>query len=390
MKVCFLVSTYEPDTTGGQGEVVFRLQKSLQELSVDAYVFTSGSRVPGYLHTMRTGSGKRFFYAVSAVYVNWFRKMDFDVINVHQESGLSVIPLLVASRCRAKIVTTLHTSYLSESRSLSRLTGFRPEQAAPTLDEYFVKYLLTPIKVFGTSLDCALSDKIVAVCAKTREECKLDYGIPEEKMTVIYNGVNLIEFNPQITRSKIRSEYSLDDKPVILSVGCGTIRKGIPYLLRSVRDVKAQIPDVRLIVTGPTSYKQQMLSITRDLGIQENVIFSGKVPREELPFYYSACDIVAVPSLQEGFPIVVLEAMASGKPVVASRVGGIPEAIEPGKTGILVDAGNSNQLGRALITLLNDQDLRRRMGREARLVAETRFDWERIAQRYIDEFDSLL
>ena len=111
---------------------------------------------------------------------------------------------------------------------------------------------------------------------------------------------------------------------------------------------------------------------------------------KDLPFYYSACDIVAVPSLQEGFPVVVLEAMASGRPVVASRVGGIPEAIETGSNGILFEPGNVCELTQALVTLLDNECLRRKMGREARLVAESKYDWKKIADRYMAEFKSLL
>jgi glycosyltransferase involved in cell wall biosynthesis len=384
-----VVSSYEPGTIGGQGEVAFKLQKNLLERSVEAYVLTSGTNVQGYPRTVRTGCGKRLFYAVSAVYLNWMRKMDFDVINVHGDSGMSLVPFLAASKCRAKIVTTLHTSHLCERRSIHRLSGFRKEHAHPTIDEYAVKYLLTPIKFFGTYIDCAVSDRIVAVSARTGEECKADYEIPEEKMSVIYNGVDLTEFNPEIARTQVRSKFSLGEKPTILAVGCSTIGKGIPYLLRSMVDVAARVPDARLIVAGSRRYEDQMRSLARDLGIQQSVVFPGLVPREEMPFYYSACDVVALPSTYEGFPVVALEAMASGRPVVASRVGGIAEAIETGSNGILFEAGNVSQLTRALITLLEDEWLRTKMGREARLVAETRYDWKKIADRYMAEFKSM-
>jgi glycosyltransferase involved in cell wall biosynthesis len=389
MKVCFLVSTYEPDTIGGQGEVVRNLQERFLKCSVDAYVLTSGLETPGYPHTIRTHCSRRLFYPVSMTYLNWIRKMDFDVINVHGESGMSIVPLLVASKCRTKIVTSLHTSYLSESESLRGLGMHGVGATKPTLDEHIVRYLLTPTKFFGAFVDCALSDKIVAVCKKTADECKVEYGIPEGKMSVIYNGVDVGRFSPQKKRNVVRDKYSLGDKPVILSVGCGTIRKGIPFLLRSMRDVRDKIPSARLIVVGPSKYKDQMISTTNELGIEENVIFSGAVPREELPYYYSACDIVAMPSLQEGFPVVVLEAMASGRPVVASRVGGIPEAIETGSNGILFEPGNVCELTQALVTLLDNECLRRKMGREARRVAEAKYDWKEIAFRYLAEFKSL-
>jgi glycosyltransferase involved in cell wall biosynthesis len=375
---------------GGQGEVVLKIQKNLLELSQEAYVITSGVNIPGYPNTLRTGGSKRLFYATSAAFLNWIRRMDFDVINVHLESGMGLVPFLTASKSRAKIVTTLHTSYLCERRSIHRLLGFRKEHAHPIIDEYAVKYLLTPIKYLGTYIDCAFSDRIVAVSARTAEECKVDYKIPEEKMSVIHNGVDLTEFNSQIDRTRIRNKFSLGEKPMILAVGCSTIGKGIPFLLRSMVDVVAQLPDAKLIVVGSRRYKDQMQSLAKDLGIQHNVIFPGLVTHNEIPFYYAACDIVAVPSIYEAFPLVVLEAMASGRPVVASRVGGIPEAIETDSNGILFKVGDVSQLTSALISLLGDECLRAKMGREARLTAETRYDWKKIADRYLAEFESLL
>lgn len=375
---------------GGQGEVVLKLQKNLLELSQEAYVITSGVNIPGYPNTLRTGGNKRLFYATSAAFLNWIRRMNFDVINVHLDSGMSLVPLLAASKCRAKIVTTLHISYLCEQHYIERLSGFCKQHANPSLDEYLVKYVLTPVKFLGTYIDCACSDRIVAVSKRTRDECSADYGIPGEKISVIYNGVDLDEFNPQLTRSRIRNKLSLGENPVVLAVGTATIRKGVQYLLRSMLDVTGKLPEARLIVVGSRRYYDQLQSLADYLGIQKRVIFLGPVAREELPFYYAACDVVAVPSTYEAFPVVVLEALASGKPVVASRVGGIPEAIEPGRNGILVDPGDTRQLSDALLTILSDDHIRDGMGRVARLDAESKYDWKKIADRYVAEFKSLL
>jgi glycosyltransferase involved in cell wall biosynthesis len=390
VKVCLIVSTFEPDTIGGQGEVVLKLQKQLLEHSVEAYVLTSGLNISGYPCTVRTGSGKRLFYVASAAYLNWIRKMKFDIINVHLESGMSLVPFLIATKCPAKIVATLHDSYLSEWRSIGRLTTFKKGTASPTVDEYVMKYLLTPVKFLGTYIDCALADRIIAVSARTRDECKTEYRIPAEKMSVIHNGVDLEEFNPQIDRTRIRNRLSLGNQPIILTVGASTIRKGIPYLLRSMASVAGKIRDAKLIVVGSMKYRRQMELLTNELGIQHNVIFPEQVERAELPFYYSACDVVAVPSISEGFPMVVLEAMASGKPVVASRVGGIPEAIQTGINGILFEPGNIPQMTHALLRLLEDDLLRKRMCLNARQIAESRYDWKQVALQYLSEFNRLL
>ena len=390
MKVCFIVSSYEPDTLGGLGEVALKLQRRLLQRSVETYVVTSGMDMVHYPYTMRTKTSKRIFYGAALAYLEWIRRMNFDVINVHLDSGMGIIPLLVASRCRAKIVTTLHTSYLSEWQVIENPAGFRWTHAHPMLDEYIVKYLLTPIKYLGTYIDCASSDRVIAVSKRTAQECKTEYKIPEEKISVIYNGVDTAEFNPLISGTHIRNKYSLLEKPVILVVGTATIRKGVPYLLQSMAEVASKIPNAKLIVVGSKKYLVQLQLLAKDLGILQNVIFPGPVPREELPFYYAACDVVAVPSTYEGFPVVVLEAMASGKPIVASRVGGIPEAVETNSNGILVEPRNPSELTQALITVLENEDLRRDMGEKSRELAEKRFNWERITDEYMSEFKSLL
>lgn len=390
MKVCLVVSTYEPYTKGGQGEVALKLQKQFLDRSEEAFVLTSGPEVQGYSRTLRTGTGKRLFYATSTAYLNWIRKMDFDIINFHLESGMSLAPFLAATNSRAKIVTTVHNSYLSEWRSIGKLDRVPKKYAHPTIDEYAMKYLLTPMKFLGTYMDCALADRIVAVSNSTREECRTEYRIPEEKISVIYNGVDLDEFNPRIPRTRIRSKFSLGENPIILAVGAATIRKGLPYLLQAMPDVIANIPDVKLIVVGSRTYESQLQLLAKDLGIRHNVIFAGPVERDELPFYYSACDVVAVPSVYEGFPVVVLEALASGKPVIASRVGGIPEAVQNGVNGILFEPCDVPELARGVVRLLGDESLRGKMCREARNVAESRYDWKNIALQYLTEFKRLL
>lgn len=390
VKVCLIVSTYEPYTMGGQGEVALQLQKQFLDRSVEAFVLTSGPDLQGYAHTLRTGTGKRLFFATSAAYLKWIRRMNFDIVNFHLESGMSLAPFLAATNSRAKIVTTVHNSYLSEWRSIGKLDGIPGKYAHPTIDEYALKYLLTPIKFLGTYIDCAVADRIVAVSKSTSEECGREYRVSQEKMSVIYNGVDLDEFNPRIPGARIRNKLSLGEKPVILAVGAATIRKGLPYLLQSMPDVITNIPDVRLIVVGSRAYEGQLQLLAKDLGIEGHVIFAGPVERDELPYYYSACDLVAVPSVYEGFPIVVLEALASGKPVVASRVGGIPEAVQNGANGLLFEPGDVPQLTRALVRLLADESLRGKMGREARRMAESRYDWKNIGLQYLKEFKSLL
>jgi glycosyltransferase involved in cell wall biosynthesis len=390
MRICFIVSTYPPTTIGGQGEVVLRLRKQLADYGVEAYVFTSGATIEGYTRTKRTGCGKRLFYAVSAAYLNWFRKMDFDIVNIHGESGMCVAPFLAARKRHTKLVTTLHTCFLDESAALGAIRVDGDVIARPTVDEYLTRYLLTPVKFFGNQVDLKVADRVIAVCEKTKQECIRQHRIPAEKVSVIHNGVDLETFNPSLPREPMRERHCIGESPALLSVGCSTIRKGIFLLLRSLKDVKVMVPDVRLIVVGGTNYLSRMMSVASGLGVRENVIFAGNVPNETLPYYYSACDVMVLPSLQEGFPVVMLEAIASGKPVVASRVGGVPEGIRSGENGMLFSPGNVGELSGSILALLQNAALRKRMGEQGRRIAEKKYDWRNIGREYMREFESLV
>ncbi len=389
MRVCLVVSTYPPGVIGGQGEVAYNLQKFLPRYGVDAEVFTSGEADPKYPHTIRVNGGKRGFPLRSIPhYIGQVRKMGFDVLNIHAESGMGLAPFLLLKNDRAKVVTTLHTSYLEEARAVRNLVVNGTTVATPTLDEYLTKYILTSIKWFGANLDCSLSDRIIAVCERTKIDCARDYGIPQDTIRVIPNGVDLARFNPKVRGDGIRRKFGLRERPLVLCVGCGTILKGVPFLLCALTEVRNRIPNVALIIVGPTPYLKQMLLMAERLGIEDRVIFAGRV-LAELPEYYAASDMVVLSSLHEGLPLVALESMASGKPIIASRVGGVPEVVADGENGMLFEAGNVTQLAECIISLLQNESLRREMGQAGRNLAEKKHDWNLIARMYLHEFENL-
>lgn len=389
MKVCFVVSTYPPGVIGGQGEVVYNLQKCLPTYGVDVEVFTTGETDPKYPHTIRVKGGKRLFPLGSIpYYARHIRKAGFDVMNIHAESGMGLVPFLLFKNDCTRVVTTLHTSYVEEARAVRKLLVHGTTAATPTLNEYVTKYILTPVKWLGTYLDCSISDRIIAVCERTKTDCARDYGIPQDSIRVIRSGVDLAKFNPKVRGDGIRQKYKLRERRLILCVGCGTILKGVPFLLHAMTEVRNRIPNVALIVVGPTPYLKQMLSMAERLGIEDRVIFAGKV-LAELPQYYAASDVVVLSSLHEGLPLVALESMASGKPVVASSVGGIPEVVADRENGLLSEAGNVTQLAESIIFLLENESLRREMGQAGRSLAEKNHDWSLIARTYLHEFENL-
>jgi len=199
---------------------------------------------------------------------------------------------------------------------------------------------------------------------------------------IIPNGIDLEVFSPDV--SPIDSYC--DGKINILFVGRLEKRKGLDYLLKAYHRAKQEIPESRLIVVGPGTrlrgkYEKQVMRSSL-----EDVIFVGSVSYEELPRYYRTADIFCSPATgQESFGIVLLEAMAVGKPVIASDIEGYASLITHGVEGLLVPPQDENMLAQALISLMNDKALRQQLGANGIRKAQE-YGWGRIARRVLDYY----
>ncbi|MFB0558967.1 MAG: glycosyltransferase family 4 protein [Dehalococcoidales bacterium] len=204
--------------------------------------------------------------------------------------------------------------------------------------------------------------------------------------TIIPNGIDLTHFSPDVPPI----DEFCDGKLNILFVGRLESRKGLKYLLKAYKLVQGEFSNSRLIIVGPGTrlrgkYKRQ---VKRD-GL-ENVVFVGYVPYEELPRYYKTADIFCSPATgRESFGIALLEAMAVGKPIVASNIDGYANLITHGAEGLLVPPKDDRALAQALISLMADESLRQQMKAKERLTAEG-YDWRHVAQRVFDYYVKML
>ncbi|UCD71959.1 MAG: glycosyltransferase, partial [Syntrophobacterales bacterium] len=192
-----------------------------------------------------------------------------------------------------------------------------------------------------------------------------------ERRETVYNGVDLASFSPEIGGFTLRTELKVGkDTTLIGTMGHLAPLKGFEELIEAVGWVVAQGFDVKLAVAGEAiysgspRYKQRLISLVDSLGLNDTVFFLGF--KEDIPELLASFDIFVLPSRSEGFGRVNLEAMAMGKPVISTKVGGIPEVVLDGITGILVPPGNSRDLGHAIMRLLNDIQLRESFGKEGR------------------------
>ena len=226
------------------------------------------------------------------------------------------------------------------------------------------------------------ADVVIAVADALRDSA-LELGSRPERTFTAGNGVDRQKFSPQ-ERSRARRIVGIPDEgPVILSVGHLVLRKGFHHLVRAFPRVLAAHPNARLAIVGAPGEegdsKETIERAIQDCGIEERVILKGAVAHEELSPWYSAADVFCLPSEKEGRANVLLEAMACGTPIVATRVWGTPEILSDETLGILVDSVEPAPLGSALL-----QALEREWDREKIVASSQRFSWEASARAILD------
>jgi phosphatidylinositol alpha-mannosyltransferase len=203
---------------------------------------------------------------------------------------------------------------------------------------------------------------------------------------IIPNGVDVDHFSPDVAPI----DEFCDGKLNILFVGRLEKRKGVKYLLEAFKQVKQEIPDSRLIIVGPGTRLRHKYEKRVARSNLKDVIFVGFVSYDELPRYYKTADILCAPATgQESFGIILLEAMAVGKPIVASNIEGYASVVTHGAEGLLVPPADKERLAQALLSLLTDQSLRHEMGAKGRAKA-LEYSWEQIAQRVLNYYMRVL
>lgn len=204
------------------------------------------------------------------------------------------------------------------------------------------------------------------------------WGIAPQTLKRIPNGVDLEAF---------RSAEAGDGRAVGSARAIGFVGrlvrdKGGAELLHAAKMILAEFPETRFVFVGAGPQQAEWETLAGDLNITPAVTFAGR--RTDMAAVYASLDIVVLPSLKEAMPMCLLEAMAAGKPAVASNVGAVPELISPGETGLLVEPGDIGQLSQAIKDLLRDPVLARRMGEQGRARAAQRYSSTVIAQQYLD------
>jgi glycosyltransferase involved in cell wall biosynthesis len=213
----------------------------------------------------------------------------------------------------------------------------------------------------------------------------VDNGYEARRTHAVLNAIDPSAWDYRLDPRPVRHALGIPiTAPVIACAGRLFRGKGQDDVIRAVARIQAEVPDLRLLVIGgddrlvmQTSFTEELRALARDLGVADKVIFTGH--RADMPALLAACDVFALPSYQEPFGLVYLEAMAMKKPVVALNDGGTPEVVEHGRSGLLTPPGDLFALAEHLLVLLRDPELRSRMGEYGRRQVEARFTPQRMA-----------
>ena len=366
LNICILSVDFLPNV-GGIAAHVYELARALRALGNDITIvtfrdslFAPGEETIDGLHVVRVYLPRNtvLLYPAFALFEYFsvrriIKRKKIDLLHSHY-----VFPDGFVSRLQPGVpgIATEHTSGFLDRLEQGRMLGLYRWVYSR------MNHIITP------------SDELAGAVGSL--------GVPRQKITFVSNGVDTDKFSPEVPPRDLRQQYALaPDTRIVLCPRRLEPKNGVKYLVEAVPAVLRQCPEARFFVVGG-SYPDQLALLrkrARELGIEDQIIFAGSVPNAEMPSWYTAADVVVLPSLKEATSIAGLEAMACGRPLVGTNVGGIPHLVTDGRTGLLVEPRDPDGLADALARLLTDDAARREMGVAARKKAVDRFSWARIA-----------
>lgn len=369
-------------------------------LVIDGILFGGGARVFLQLAKGLRSSGYKVFVACVP---------DGELAPVLKKAGIEILPVDFKSKNSLHIIWQTYRQLRVHSIDIVNSQGSRADFHAriaaklakvsgiiSTVAVLVEAYDITPFKksmyVAADRLTERFVSRFIVVSEALRESLINSHKIQHDKIITIYNGVELDEYQPSNSGKsfgKIREEYKIKDGVFLIgAIGRLVRQKGFEYLIRAGREIFGCNRKVKLLIVGDGPFRQELHELASNLGIGDKVIFAGF--RDDIKEVLSSIDLLVVPSLSEGFPMVTLEAMAMAKPIVATNIHGIIEQVSDGEEGLLVPPGNSGSLAAAVVRLIRDKNFAARIGMAARKKAESCFSVERMVMETENVYLSLL
>jgi len=383
MNVCFVSFEYPPNIFGGEGTYAEAIVDGLRRTGLNVFVITRGDRNDCDQKTFRVPTSdvrywRRLFFMKPAI--SLFHKLNklskFDLVHFNG-------PHIIFGKLNLPTVCTVHSNQVNEVKL--KLANLRSQKTATAIGDLILK---NPVGSICDILVAHTTDKIICPSPYLARLLKSYCLVDEEKICVVPNGINLEAFDKMHDDDNVLSKYDLERDNYVLYIGRLTPLKGVQYLIKAFKAIKKKYANLKLVIVGTGDFEHYLRNLARGV---KNVVFTGYVdsPRVKKSLYAN-CVAVVVPSSYEGLPMVVLEAMACKKAVIASDVGGIPMLIRHGKNGFLTKPGDSRSLKKFIRILLEDPDLRKNMGSFGRKLAEEKFTVDKMVSETLSIYKSLV
>lgn len=375
MKIVMLSEDFLPNVGGITSHIVY-LSEALVGLGHNVVVVKPGqgeqrtfadSRGFEITHLKAQGSRLKDIAHVHAFLKNYGACEGVDIVHWHQLVGYETKFLKNVAR-----VFTNHTSMY--------------------LEQYEYAFKRLQLRLMLSHVD--------AIISPSRElEAKSSFLKPRVGNYYIPNGVDDRRFIPAQKISKLDERLSLlmskkdEGNSLILCPRRLEPKCGVEYFVRALPEILKKRPNTYAVMAGRGGFFQEqnrLMSILESNGIADRALFLGDVPNEDMPALYDISDAVVLPSLMEATSISCLEAMACAKPIVATRVGGLPELLEDQKSGLLVKPYNSGELAGALLEVLDNREHAKNLGLESRKRVQERFTWKAIAQQTCEVYQDVI
>jgi glycosyltransferase involved in cell wall biosynthesis len=359
---------------GGSQNVAYNLATNIAKREHNVKIFTtsmdSKDSIERHKSMMIYHYGTNFKIGHANISFEMFRKhlnlkYQLDIIHAHTMS-VAIAGLAAMRHAKRKdipLVVTYHGDAKENQGSFARRMGVLLTN----------KYLIDKVLSYATL--------IISPSEYCINESKflLKY---KDKISVIPNGINIEDFEIPYSKERCREELDLPlSENIILFVGVLEPHKGPDVLIKAMPEIIKEVPETKLVLMGSGMLKEKLEKLSKKLGIGKHIKFAGFIGNPFIKaLYYKAADVFVLPATgPEIFGIVNLEAMACGVPIVATKIGGIPDVVKGGVNGLLVPPRASDALADAIIYLLQNEDVRVKMGKNGRKKVED-YSWERIAE----------
>ena len=308
--------------------------------------------------------------------------IDADVYEAHAVSGYGLLKALNNHGNKKPFVHTIH-GVLADEYEQARESSYQSFRGR--IADYFMHRLAKLEE--ETAKNATL---IVTISQHSLEKIKQFYNVDATKIHIVPNGVDPEQFKPSEDQAAVKRQFGLGNEPCVLFVGSLIPRKGLPFLVEAAKKIVKEYVEAKFVIVGEGPLRNQLQRKLEAANLSGNFTFLGNIKGDMLPAIYNCADVFALPSIQEGQGIVLLEAQASAKPVVAFDIGGVNEAVRNGETGLLVKRGSPEKLADAIMKLLSDKALREKMGANGRMFVAENFTWDICAQKMLKVYNEAL